>query len=257
VTDTVKVVAGGRITTTPDRAALRAAQTPQVFRLGLLREAYSQALAGGTADASDDAAIMEQAGHMVSIVDGDPANIKLTTAGDFAMAELRLAQRLSVRVGTGYDVHAFGDGDHVTLCGVRIAHERGVKAHSDGDVAYHALCDAIFGAMGDGDIGQHFPPSNPRWKGAASGQFLRFACARLAERGGKLDHVDITIVCEAPRIGPHRAAMLAQLSADAGLTPGRIGLKATTSEEMGFTGRKEGLAAFATATVRLPETDDA
>jgi 2-C-methyl-D-erythritol 4-phosphate cytidylyltransferase/2-C-methyl-D-erythritol 2,4-cyclodiphosphate synthase len=159
---------------------------------------------------------------------------------------------LITRVATGYDVHAFGDGDHVWLCGVKVPHARGVVAHSDGDVALHALCDALFGATGDGDIGIHFPPSDPQWRGASSDQFLAFACERLRARGGIIDHLDISIVCERPKIGPFREAMQARVAAIAGVRVDQVGLKATTSERLGFTGRSEGLAALATATVRLP-----
>jgi 2-C-methyl-D-erythritol 4-phosphate cytidylyltransferase/2-C-methyl-D-erythritol 2,4-cyclodiphosphate synthase len=257
VTDTIKLVADAAVTGTPERAALRAAQTPQVFRLADIRAAYDLAAARGDADASDDAAMIERAGGRVTVVDGDERNIKLTTTRDFEMAEMRLARAMSTRVGTGYDVHAFGAGDHVTLCGVAIPHDRGVLAHSDGDVAYHALCDAIFGALAEGDIGRHFPPSDMRWKGAASGAFLRFAVERVIARGGRLVHVDVSIICEEPRIGPHREAMLARLAADTGLPVSRIGLKATTSEKLGFTGRREGLAALATATLELPDDADA
>ena len=156
------------------------------------------------------------------------------------------------RVATGYDVHAFGPGDHVWLGGVRVPHDRGVIAHSDGDVALHALCDALFGVIGDGDIGVHFPPSDPQWRGASSDRFLAFACERVRQRGGIIDHLDLSIVCERPKIGPFRLAMQARIAAIAGIAAEQIGLKATTSERLGFTGRSEGLAALATVTVRLP-----
>jgi 2-C-methyl-D-erythritol 4-phosphate cytidylyltransferase/2-C-methyl-D-erythritol 2,4-cyclodiphosphate synthase len=252
--DTVKQVgADGLVRATPDRATLRAVQTPQAFPLALILDAHRKAAADGRGDATDDAALIEHLGLPVATFPGEPCNIKLTTAHDFELAEKRLRATLITRVGTGYDVHAFTDGDHVTLAGVRIPHERGVLAHSDGDVAIHALCDAIFGALGEGDIGQHFPPSDPRWKNAPSSRFLAFACERVVARGGIIDHIDISIVCERPKVGPHRAEMLATLAAITGLAPTRIGLKATTSERLGFTGRGEGLAALATVTLRLPE----
>lgn len=256
VTDTIKRLGpDGRIDSTVDRASLRSVQTPQVFRLGPIRDAHEQAKKAGRDDFTDDAALLEWLGLAVSVFEGDAGNIKLTTHADFEMAEARLRQGLTLttRVGTGYDVHAFGPGDHVWLCGVRLAHDRGVVAHSDGDVALHALCDALFGAMGDGDIGQHFPPSDERWRGASSDRFLAFACERLRARGGVIDHLDVTIICERPKIGPAREAMQARVAEIARVALERVGLKATTSERLGFTGRGEGLAALATATIRLPE----
>ena len=188
--------------------------------------------------------------------DGDAANMKLTTPDDFAQLDASLANRLSdIRTGNGFDVHAFGDGDHVMLCGVRIPHTRGLSGHSDADVGLHALVDAILGALGDGDIGAHFPPSDPQWKGAASDAFLRDAARRVAARGGMIGHLDVTLICEAPKIGPHREAMRARVADIAGVAPGRVGVKATTSERLGFTGRGEGIAAMATATIRLPWDD--
>jgi 2-C-methyl-D-erythritol 4-phosphate cytidylyltransferase/2-C-methyl-D-erythritol 2,4-cyclodiphosphate synthase len=253
ITDTVKRVdAGGIVVETLERAALRRIQTPQAFRLGAIRAAHAKAAAAGLSDFPDDGAVIEWAGGQLATFAGDDANIKLTTPEDFVIADSRLGHQLITRVATGYDVHAFTEGDHVWLGGVRIPHGRGVKAHSDGDVALHALCDAIFGLTGDGDIGQHFPPSDPRWRGASSDQFLAFACGRLAARGGVLDHLDLSIVCEAPRIGPHRDAMRARIAAIAGVSVGQVGVKATTSEKLGFIGRAEGLAALATVTARLP-----
>ncbi len=256
VTDTVKRVnEAGHVTETLDRSSLRAVQTPQAFRFGLIRAAHLAAAKAGHHDASDDGGLIERAGLMLATFPGDHANIKLTTIEDFVMAETRMATApmMLTRVATGYDVHAFGEGDHIWLCGVNIPHDQGVIAHSDGDVALHALCDAIFGVIGDGDIGVHFPPSDPQWGGASSDQFLAFACARLTAHGGIVDHLDISIVCEKPRIGPYRAAMLARIAQIAAIRPDQIGLKATTSEGLGFTGRSEGLAALATVTVRLPE----
>jgi 2-C-methyl-D-erythritol 4-phosphate cytidylyltransferase/2-C-methyl-D-erythritol 2,4-cyclodiphosphate synthase len=261
--DTVKQVdASGRITGTPDRAVLRNVQTPQVFDFAALCAAHAKAAAEGLESFTDDGGVMEWAGHAVTTFEGDPANIKLTTQEDFAMAEARLAARASdvplrVVVAQGYDVHRFAPGDHVWLGGVKIAHSQGVEAHSDGDVILHALTDALLGALGDGDIGVHFPPSDMHWRGASSDQFLAFAVQRVAARGGRISHLDVTLVCEAPRIGPHRDAIIARISGVAGLAPTQVGLKATTSERMGFTGRGEGLAALAIATVLLPEAANA
>ncbi len=257
VTDTVKRIdADGRIVSTLDRASLRTVQTPQGFRLGAIRAAHAKASAAGRDDFTDDAAVLEWAGVEPATFAGDPANIKLTRSEDFMSAERRLSptpRSLRTRVATGYDVHAFGPGDHVWLGGVRIAHDRGVVAHSDGDVALHALCDALFGAIGDGDIGVHFPPSDERWRGASSDRFLAFACERVAARGGVIDHVDLSIICERPKVGPHRDAMRARIAEVAGISTDQVGLKATTSERLGFIGRAEGLAALATVTLRLPE----
>jgi 2-C-methyl-D-erythritol 4-phosphate cytidylyltransferase/2-C-methyl-D-erythritol 2,4-cyclodiphosphate synthase len=187
------------------------------------------------------------------VFEGETGNVKVTTNEDFARAEiLHLAGLSDVRTGNGFDVHAFADGDHVMLAGVRIPHSRGVTGHSDADVALHALVDAILGALADGDIGLHFPPSDPQWKGAASERFLAFACERVRARHGLIAHLDVTIVCEAPRVSPHRDAMRARIAAIAGIPVSRVAVKATTSETLGFTGRGEGIVAMATATVRLP-----
>ena len=193
----------------------------------------------------------------VSVFAGEAGNIKITEASDFARAEAmqvsaQFSQLGDVRTGTGIDVHAFGPGDHVTLGGVRIPHSQALTGHSDADVVLHALTDAILGALADGDIGAHFPPSDPQWRGASSDRFLAFALERLAKRGGRIAHLDINIVCEAPRIGPHRDAMRAAIARLAGVDAGRVAVKATTSEKLGFTGRGEGIVAYATATVRLP-----
>jgi len=253
VTDTVKSVEGDKITGTLDRSTLRTVQTPQAFDFASLLAAHRKAAQAGRDDFTDDAALMEWAGHTVHVFDGDAGNIKLTTAEDFARAEMLLMNALGdVRVGSGYDVHVFGDGDHVMLGGVRIPHERGVVGHSDADVALHALVDAILGALAEGDIGVHFPPSDPQWRGASSDRFLAFAVERVRERGGVIAHLDVTIVCEAPRIGPHRQAIRARIAEIAGIPLDRVGLKATTSEKLGFVGRGEGLTASATATLRLP-----
>ena len=247
VTDTLKRADGGTIGATVDRAGLWAAQTPQGFPFPALLDAHRR-----FADhpATDDASLFEAAGLPVALVPGDPDNIKVTMADDLARAE-RLLAPSEFRTGMGYDVHRFGPGDHVMLCGVRVPHDRGVVAHSDGDVGLHALTDAILGAIGDGDIGQHFPPSDPRWRGASSDRFLRHAVDRLAARGGRVVNVDVTIVCERPKVGPHRAAMVERMAAILGVGPDRVSVKATTSETLGFTGRAEGLAAQAVATVAL------
>lgn len=256
VTDTVKRVDGeGRVVETLPRDRLVSVQTPQAFRFAPLLAAHEAAAVAGLTGFTDDAALMEWAGHSVATFPGDAENVKLTHPQDFAAAAERLGRRLTTRVGTGYDVHAFMEGDHVWLGGVRIPHRQGVRAHSDGDVALHALTDALLGTLAEGDIGTHFPPSDPQWRGASSDRFLAFAAGRVAERGGRIDHLDLTIVCEAPKVGPHRDAICARIAAIAGIDRGRVAIKATTSERMGFTGRGEGLAAFATATVRLPEPE--
>jgi 2-C-methyl-D-erythritol 4-phosphate cytidylyltransferase/2-C-methyl-D-erythritol 2,4-cyclodiphosphate synthase len=254
VADTVKTVdPSGVVTGTIERAQLRLVQTPQAFAFASLLDAHQRARAAGREDFTDDAALAEWAGIKVSTFEGEAANVKLTTADDFVRAgAAELAALTDVRTGFGYDVHAFGAGDHVTLGGVRIAHDQGLSGHSDADVVLHAMVDAILGALADGDIGAHFPPSDPQWKGASSDRFLRFAVERVARRGGRVVHLDLTVVCEAPKIGPHRDAMRARIAEIAGISLDRVGVKATTSEKLGFTGRREGIAAFATATVRLP-----
>lgn len=254
VVDTIKAVdAAGRVVATPDRANLRAVQTPQAFAFPALLEAHRRAAATGVAGLTDDASVMEWAGHVVAVFPGEAGNVKLTLPEDFDAAERRMLMAMNdVRVGQGYDVHAFTDGDHVWLGGVRIPHDRGVLAHSDGDVVLHAATDAILGALADGDIGTHFPPSDPQWRGASSDRFLAHAAGLLAARGGRLAMLDVTVVCEAPKIGPHREAIRSRMAEILGVRDDRIAIKATTSEKMGFTGRREGLAALALATVRLP-----
>ncbi len=254
VSDTVKAIdASGRVVETLDRSRLRTVQTPQAFVFSTLLAAHRKAREAGRDDFTDDAALAEWAGLPVDIFEGEAGNMKLTTAEDFARAERdSLAALGDVRTGCGYDVHAFTDGDHVMLGGVRIPHERGVSGHSDADVALHALVDAILGALAEGDIGVHFPPSDPQWRGAASELFLAFAVERVRQRGGRIAHLDVTLVCEAPRIGPYREAICARIAEIAGVPLDRVGLKATTSEKLGFTGRREGLVAHATATLRLP-----
>lgn len=254
VSDTVKKIdRAGSVVETLDRSQLVTVQTPQAFAYLLLLDAHRRAAAAGRDDFTDDAALAEWAGIAVTVFEGERTNVKLTTADDFARAEAEhLPAHADVRTASGFDVHAFGDGDHVMLGGVRVAHTRGVIGHSDADVALHALTDAVLGALADGDIGHHFPPSDPQWRGASSDRFLAFACARLRARGGVVAHLDLTIVCEAPRIGPHRDAMRERIAAIAGISVERVAVKATTSEKLGFTGRGEGIVAMATATVRLP-----
>jgi 2-C-methyl-D-erythritol 4-phosphate cytidylyltransferase / 2-C-methyl-D-erythritol 2,4-cyclodiphosphate synthase len=254
IADTVKKIDdAARIVETLDRDRLRTVQTPQAFAFDLIMAAHRRATAAGREDFTDDAALAEWAGHRVSVFEGEAGNVKLTTNDDFARAEmLRHAALADVRTGSGFDVHAFADGDHVMLGGVRIPHSCGVTGHSDADVVLHALVDAILGALADGDIGQHFPPSDPQWKGASSDRFLSFACERVRARGGVIANLDVTVVCEAPRVSPHRDAMRARIAEIAGIAAGRVAVKATTSEKMGFTGRSEGIVAMATATVRLP-----
>ncbi|KAB0266105.1 bifunctional 2-C-methyl-D-erythritol 4-phosphate cytidylyltransferase/2-C-methyl-D-erythritol 2,4-cyclodiphosphate synthase [Microvirga brassicacearum] len=257
VTDTIKVVDGeGRAVSTLDRATLRAVQTPQAFSFNVLLAAHRKAAAAGLHAFTDDGALAEWAGLTVHVFDGDAGNLKLTGAADFQAAEQRLKGRAMAyltRFGTGFDVHAFVDGDHVWLGGIKIAHDRGVVAHSDGDVILHALTDAVLGALADGDIGTHFPPSDPQWRGASSDRFLAYAVALVRERGGIVDHLDATLLCERPKLGPHREAIRARIAAIANLEIDQVSVKATTTEKLGFTGRGEGIAAQAAATIRLPE----
>ena len=230
------------------RAGLWRAQTPQAFPFAALLAAHR---AGGPA-ALDDAEVFRRAGGEVRLILGEPDNFKITTAADLIRAERMLETKLNdIRVGHGFDVHRFCAGDHVWLCGVRIDHDRGLEGHSDADVGLHALADAIYGALGDGDIGQHFPPSDPKWRGAESHIFLTHAGRRVEERGGNIANVDVTLLCERPKIGPHAAAMKERVAEILGLTPDRVGIKATTIERMGFIGREEGMGALATATVIL------
>ena len=258
VTDTVKRAGDGRrIAETIPRDRLWTAQTPQGFHFAALLAAHAKAAEAGRTDLTDDAAVAEWAGLDVTLVEGDPGNVKLTTAGDLAAADARLTSAAlaalpDVRVGQGYDVHAFGDGDAVTLGGIVLPHTHGLVGHSDADVGLHAITDAILGAIADGDIGSHFPPSDARWKGADSARFLAAAVERVLALGGRIAHLDLTFVCEAPKIGPHRDAMRSRIAAITDLPIGRVAVKATTSERLGFTGRREGIAAMATATVRLP-----
>jgi 2-C-methyl-D-erythritol 4-phosphate cytidylyltransferase/2-C-methyl-D-erythritol 2,4-cyclodiphosphate synthase len=254
MSDTVKQVdAEGRVLSTPPRAALRAVQTPQAFRFPLILEAHRRAAAAKVGDLTDDVAVAEWAGSPAYVFEGDGANLKVTTMQDLEAAEARLAGGSGeTRVGQGFDVHAFAPGDGVWLCGVLIPHSASLSGHSDADVGLHALADAIYGALAEGDIGQHFPPSDPKWKGAASKIFLAHAAERVRARGGRIVHLDATLICEKPKIGPHREAMRARVAAIAGIDIGRVAVKATTTERLGFTGRSEGIACLATATVRLP-----
>lgn len=254
LSDTIKQIdASGRIQSSPERASLRAAQTPQAFRFPLILEAHRRAAREGVADLTDDGAVAAWAGHATYVFDGDPENSKVTTLRDLCAAETRLMEAASdIRVGQGFDVHAFAPGDAVWLCGVRIPYSQTLSGHSDADVALHALADALYGALGDGDIGSHFPPSDPQWRGADSSIFLAHAVELVRARGGMVAHLDATLICEAPKIGPHREAMRARVADIAGLAIDRVGVKATTSEGLGFTGRREGIACLASATIRLP-----
>lgn len=243
VADTLKQGADGRVLATVPRAGLFRAQTPQGFHFAEILAAH-RSFAGS--EMTDDAAVAEAAGLPVALVEGDEAAFKITTSDDLERAR-RLAGES--RTGTGFDVHRFGEGDHVWLCGVRLAHERGLIGHSDADVGLHALTDAILGTIGAGDIGLHFPPSDPKWKGAASSRFLAHAADLVRARGGRIVHVDVTVICERPKVGPHREAMRAAISSILGIEIDRVSVKATTTEGLGFTGRGEGIAAQATATV--------
>jgi 2-C-methyl-D-erythritol 4-phosphate cytidylyltransferase / 2-C-methyl-D-erythritol 2,4-cyclodiphosphate synthase len=256
VADTLKRAdAHGLIAATVERGDLWRAQTPQGFRFPAILAAHEAAAAAGRSDFTDDAAIAEWAGLTVALVRGEKRNFKLTGAEDLILAQSLIANAHvppDVRTGTGFDVHRFAPGDHVWLCGVKIPHTHTLEGHSDADVGLHALTDALLGALGAGDIGQHFPPSDPRWRGAASHVFLRDAVRRVAERGGRISNVDVTLVCEAPKIAPHREAMRSEIAAILGIEVDRVGVKATTTEGLGFTGRREGIAAAATATIVLP-----
>jgi 2-C-methyl-D-erythritol 4-phosphate cytidylyltransferase/2-C-methyl-D-erythritol 2,4-cyclodiphosphate synthase len=243
--------AGGNLDEAVPREGLVRVQTPQAFRFDRILDAHRSW--AGELDATDDAQVARAAGIEVALVEGDPALEKLTYADDFARAEERLAVRMVSRTGLGFDVHAFAEGEPLWLGGLSIPHPRGLKGHSDADVVLHALTDALLGAIGAGDIGDHFPPSDPQWRGAASSIFLEHVRTLVEARGGRIDHADVTIICEAPRIGPHRDAMRARIADLLRVPAARISIKATTTERLGFTGRGEGIAAQAIATVRLPE----
>lgn len=252
VTDTLKRAAHGIVTGTIARDGLWRAQTPQGFHFAPILSAHRKAAEQGIDTFTDDAAIAEWAGLDVAIVEDSSGNIKITTAEDLDVADLQLTSALEPRIGSGFDVHRFCEGDHVWLGGIKIPHTHKLEGHSDADVVLHALTDALLGAIGDGDIGQHFPPSDPKWKGASSKLFLEDAVRRVRELGGRVGNVDITVLAEAPRVGPHRPAMQELIGGVLGLPAHRVGIKATTTEQMGFTGRREGIAAMATAMVFVP-----
>lgn len=235
----------GFVSSTPSREGLLRAQTPQGFRYETILNAHR---ASGE-PAADDVEVARRAGHKIKIVAGHEDNLKITTPDDFQRAERLLKGKMDIRLGNGYDVHRLGDGDHVILCGIEIPHEKGLQGHSDADVGMHAVTDAIYGALADGDIGQHFPPSDPKWKGAASEIFLKHAVQLAVSRGYTISNIDCTLVCEYPKIGPHAAAMRAKMAEIMGMDSDRVSVKATTSERLGFTGRSEGIAAIATASL--------
>ncbi|WP_336489201.1 bifunctional 2-C-methyl-D-erythritol 4-phosphate cytidylyltransferase/2-C-methyl-D-erythritol 2,4-cyclodiphosphate synthase [Methylobacterium nigriterrae] len=270
VSDTIKIVEEeapgiGRVRETPPREALRAVQTPQSFAFPALLAAHRAAAQADLHGFTDDGALAEWAGLSVVTFEGCPRNRKITQPADLIEADRAFGPatrspamtQYVTRLGTGFDVHAFTTGDHIWLGGVRIPADRGVLAHSDGDVALHALTDALLGAIADGDIGTHFPPSDERWRGAASDQFLAHAVSLVRARGGRIDHLDVTVLAEAPRIGQHREAIRARIAEIAGVPLSCVSIKATTTEKLGFVGRAEGLAAQAAATVRLPEEESA
>lgn len=250
VADTLKRARDGIVSDTVNRAELWRAQTPQGFIYDQILSAHLTAASGP--ELTDDAMVLEQAGHKVALVSGTEENLKITTFDDLARVASGLTGPGEFRTGNGFDVHAFEDGDGVWLCGVHVPHSHGLKGHSDADVALHALTDAILGAISAGDIGHHFPPSDNRWKGMASHVFLSHAVNLVRGLGGRITHVDLTLICERPKVGPFRPAMQDRLSEIMGINTGRISVKATTTEGLGFTGRQEGIAAQATATVWLP-----
>ncbi|HKY18166.1 MAG TPA: bifunctional 2-C-methyl-D-erythritol 4-phosphate cytidylyltransferase/2-C-methyl-D-erythritol 2,4-cyclodiphosphate synthase [Rhizomicrobium sp.] len=238
--------ANGRWSLVP-RDNLYRAQTPQGFAYGKILTAHRDHAAQ---DVTDDVALAELAGLKVQMVEGEERNIKVTRKEDFALAESLLGSS-DVRTASGYDVHKFMEGDHIWLCGIKLAHSHGLEGHSDADVGLHAITDALLGCIGEGDIGQHFPPTDERWRGAASWKFLDHAASLVAAKGGIINHVDVTIICERPKVGPHRDAMKAKIAEILKIDRSRVSVKATTTEGLGFTGRREGIAAQATATVRL------
>lgn len=253
VTDTLKHAPDHMIERTVDRTDLFAVQTPQGFPYRELMQAHEAAPHNSF---TDDAAVMEQTGAKVHVSLGEAANFKITTPEDFARAEERLMLQVAdIRVGSGYDVHRFEAGDHVWLCGVQVPHTQALKGHSDADVGLHALTDALLGAIADGDIGTHFPPSDNRWRGAPSDMFLTYARDLIVDRGGMIAHVTICLICETPKIGPHKDNMRERIADLLQIDMGRVSVQATTTEKLGFTGREEGIAAKATATVRLPFGD--
>jgi 2-C-methyl-D-erythritol 4-phosphate cytidylyltransferase/2-C-methyl-D-erythritol 2,4-cyclodiphosphate synthase len=249
VADTLKRAMDSMIGETVPRADLFRAQTPQAFHFPLLL-ALHRAAAGSAA--TDDAALLEAAGHGVRLVAGSETNVKVTLPEDLVRLENALRPALYPRVGTGFDVHRLEPGRKLILCGIEVPHELGLSGHSDADVGIHALCDAIYGALAEGDIGRHFPPSEASWKDADSARFLAHAAERIKARGGMLANADVTLICERPKITPHAPAMIARLAAILGTEPTRISVKATTTERLGFTGRGEGIAAQAAVCVLLP-----
>jgi 2-C-methyl-D-erythritol 4-phosphate cytidylyltransferase / 2-C-methyl-D-erythritol 2,4-cyclodiphosphate synthase len=251
VADTLKRVVRGVITETVPRAELFRAQTPQAFRFPALLAAHRSGLTGAT----DDASLLEAAGQTVEVVPGSDDNIKLTYPEDLVRLEriMTIPPSFSTRVGTGFDVHILQTGRPLFLCGVQVPHDKGLAGHSDADVGIHALCDAIYGALAEGDIGRHFPPGEATWKDADSARFLTHAAERIAARGGRLANADVTLICERPKITPHAPAMIQRLAALLGVDPGRISVKATTTERLGFTGRGEGIAAQAVVSILVPE----
>lgn len=251
LTDTIRRGAGGLAGETVPRDGLWRAQTPQGFRLRSILDAH-RAAAGQ--DFTDDAAVAAMAGIDVALVEGDEDNFKITSAADIERAERMLMRGGETRTGMGYDVHRFGPGDHVWLCGVKLPHVAGLEGHSDADVGLHALTDAILGAIGAGDIGKHFPPSDPQWKGASSDRFLAHAARLAREAGAAISNVDVTLICEAPRISPYTEYMRGRIAEILGIEVSRVSVKATTTEGLGFTGRREGIAAQAVATLRLGQT---
>jgi 2-C-methyl-D-erythritol 4-phosphate cytidylyltransferase/2-C-methyl-D-erythritol 2,4-cyclodiphosphate synthase len=248
VADTLKRAKDGVIQQTVPREGLFRAQTPQAFRFDVLFAAHH----AGTAGATDDAALLEAMGQAVAIVPGSENNIKLTYPDDIARLEAVMGPTLLPHVGTGFDVHAMADDRPMVLCGVSVPHDRGLSGHSDADVGIHALCDAIYGALAEGDIGRHFPPSEAEWKNRDSAHFLAHAASRIAARGGRLVNADVTLICERPKITPHAPAMRERLASILGVAVDRVSVKATTTERLGFTGRGEGIAAQAVAMVLLP-----
>jgi len=257
VTDSLKRAEHGRITGTVARASLWQAQTPQGFAFDAILAAHRAAAKEPGRDFTDDCGVAEWFGLEVALVEGAESNRKLTTEEDLRTANELLQKKGergtgTIRVASGYDVHAFGPGDAVTLCGVSIPHAKTLIGHSDADVGLHALTDALLGTIADGDIGVHFPPSDARWRGASSELFLKHAASRIEQRGGRIVHVDLTLLCEAPRIGPYRDRMRGRIAAILGIDASQVSIKATTNEGLGFIGRSEGIAAMATATVSLP-----
>ncbi|WP_313802060.1 bifunctional 2-C-methyl-D-erythritol 4-phosphate cytidylyltransferase/2-C-methyl-D-erythritol 2,4-cyclodiphosphate synthase [Sphingobium sp.] len=233
-----------------DRDGLSRVQTPQAFHFDMILSAHRAW--DSAREATDDAQILRHCGGDIILVAGDERLEKLTYAEDFLRAEARLRAVRSTRTGMGYDVHRLAANEELWLCGIRVPHERGLAGHSDADVAIHALVDALLGALAEGDIGSHFPPSDPQWRGVASSRFLEYAAERVAKRDGIIEHVDLTLICEAPKIGPYRQAMRSRIAEILGLSLDRVSVKATTTERLGFAGRREGIAAQAVATLSLP-----